>query len=238
MMRDGRLQRSALDGQASGDGYLDDYAFFIAGLLDLYEATFDPRWLQSAIRLEQVVDAHFFDAAQGGYYLTADDAETLLARAKPDYDGAEPAGNSVMLLDLLRLSELTGDDRYRTRAAATLRAFQPRLADDPDALPAMLAALDFWLDRPKAIVIATPHGPADAAPFLARLQTAYLPNRVVTVVDESDHPSLAPLTALIAEKTTRNGKPTAYVCEQRVCDLPTSDPEVFARQLTKVAPLQ
>src|ERR1700690_3745487 len=98
LVADGRLRRSALDGQASGDGYLDDYACVIAGLLDLYEATFQPRWLRAALGLEAVVDAHFRDAANGGYFLTADDAEVLLAREKPAYDGPEPAGNSVMLL--------------------------------------------------------------------------------------------------------------------------------------------
>jgi len=233
----GRLQHSALDGQAGGDGYLDDYAFVIAGLLDLYEATFDPRWLRSAIALEPVVDRHYRDSAQGGYFLTSDDAEALLARAKPDYDGAEPTGNAVMLLDLLRLYELTGDDRYRVRAEATLRAFQPRFASDPLALPRMLSGVDFWLDRPKQIVIVTAGSAAEAEPFLARLRETFLPNRVVVVVSEADKSALAATVPLVADKVARDGKPTAYVCAQRVCDLPTSDPTVFAQQIARVDPL-
>ncbi len=233
----GRLRRSALDGQVSGDAYLDDYAFFIGGLLDLYEATFDPRWLRAAIGLEQVVDAHFRDPAQGGYFLTADDAEVLLAREKPDYDGAEPSGTSGMLIDLLRLAELTGDDRYRARAEAALRAAAPALAPDPIAMPRLLSGVDFWLDRPKEIVIVTPHGAAQAAPFLARMRSMFLPNRVVAVVSEGDKQALAALVPLVADKVARSGQPTAYVCEQRVCGLPTSDPEVFAQQLAKVEPL-
>ena len=237
MMQGDRLQRSALEGEAGGEAYLDDYAAMIGGLLDLYEATFDPRWLRAAIALERVVDAHFRDQTDGGYFLSADDAEALLVRTKPDYDGAEPSANSLMLLDLLRLHELTGDDRYRSRAADLLRAFTTKLGGSPDDLPAMLGGLDFWLDRPKEIVIAAPGGPADAAPFLDRLRAVYLPNRVVTVVNDGNRAQLAPLAPIVADKTAHSGKPTAYVCEQRVCALPTADPELFARQIAKVAPL-
>jgi uncharacterized protein YyaL (SSP411 family) len=237
MTFNGRLARSALDGQATGAGYLDDYAFFIAGLLDLYDATHEPHWLRSAIALEGMVDAHFRDTAQGGYFLTADDGETLLARAKPDYDGAEPAGNSVMLLDLLRLYELSGDDRYRSRADDGLRAFAPRLAADPDALPALLCALDFRLDRPKQIVLTTPNGTPPLEPFLTRLRATYLPNHVVAVVDDPGRTELGQLVPLVTDKIARGGRPTAYVCEGRVCDLPTSDPDVFARQIARVEPL-
>jgi uncharacterized protein YyaL (SSP411 family) len=236
MTTDGRLARSALDGRVNGVGYLDDYAFFIGGLLDLYGATHDPRWLRSAIELERAVDAHFRDATRGGYFLTADDGEGLLARAKPDYDGAEPTGNSVMLLDLLRLYELTGDDRYRSRADDGLRAFQPQLTSAPDALPALLGALDFRLDRPKQIVIVTARG-GDAEPFFARMRATYLPNHVVAVVDEADRTGVSQLVPLVADKVARGGRATAYVCEGRVCALPTSDPEVFAQQITRVEPL-
>jgi uncharacterized protein YyaL (SSP411 family) len=238
MVIDGRLRRSALDGQVSGgDAYLDDYACVIAGLLDLYEASFEPRWLHAAIALETVVDAHFRDAANGGYFLTADDAEALLAREKPAYDGAEPAGNSMMLLDLLRLAELTGDDRYRARAESTLRAFAPTLAKEPTAMPHLLNGLDFRLDRAKEIVIVTPHDRSEAQPLLARLGEQFVPNRVVAVVAAPERDALAALVPLVADKVAANGKPTAYVCEQRVCALPTSDPDIFAQQLAAVAPL-
>jgi uncharacterized protein YyaL (SSP411 family) len=237
MLVDGRLQRSALGGQPSGAGYLDDYACMIAALLDLYEATLDPRWLRQALALERVVDAHFRDADGGGYYLTADDGEPLLAREKPAYDGPEPAGNSVMLLDLLRLGELTGDDRFRVRAEATLRAFAPTLADDPTAMPHLLSGLDFQLDRPKEIVILTPHDRSEAAPFLSQLSEHYVPNRVVAVATEGERDRLAELVPLVTDKVAAGGRPTAYVCERRVCSLPTSDPEVFATQIERVAPL-
>jgi hypothetical protein len=142
-----------------------------------------------------------------------------------------------MLLDLLRLAELNGDDRYRARAAAALRAFAPALADDPTAMPRLLSGLDFWLDRPKEIVVVTLHDAAEARPFLTRLGGTFLPNRVVAVVAEPDRDALAILVPLVADKVAAGGKPTAYVCEQRVCGLPTSDPDVFAGQIGRTEPL-
>ena len=237
MIAGGRLQRSALDGAASGEAYLDDYAAFIAALLDLYEATYDPRWLRAALALERVVDEHFRDAEAGGYFLTADDAEVLLAREKPAYDGAEPSGTSTMLLALQRLAELTGDDHYRARAEATLRAAAAALEEDPLAMPRLLSGLDFWLDRAKQIVVVTPHDAGEAEPFLARLRGEFLPNRALVVVSEPDKAALAELVPLVKDKVARGGRATAYVCERRVCDLPTSDPDVFARQIAAVTPL-
>jgi uncharacterized protein YyaL (SSP411 family) len=236
MTTGGRLRRSALDGAVTGDAYLDDYAFFIAALLDLYEATFDPRWLRGALALERQVDSHF-RAPDGGYFLTADGAEALLAREKPSYDGAEPSGNSVMLFDLLRLAELTGDDHYRARADATLRAFAATLTEQPTSAPRMLAGLDFRFDRAKQIVIVTPRDSAEAAPFLAELDRRFIPNRVLVVVPEHARAELAELVPLVADKLARGGKPTAYVCERNVCALPTADPAVFARQISSVTAL-
>jgi uncharacterized protein YyaL (SSP411 family) len=137
-----------------------------------------------------------------------------------------------MLLDLLRLAELTGADRYRARADATLHAFAPALADAPDSAPRMLSGLDFRLDRPKQIVIVTPHDLSGAAPFLAELRTRFVPNRVVVALAESDRAGLADLVPLVADKRARGGTTTAYVCERNVCKLPTSDPAVFAQQIT------
>ena len=233
-----RLRRSSLDAQVTGEGYLDDYAFLIAGLLDLYEATFDPRWLRAAIALQEVVDTHFWDTTGGGYFLTADDAEELLACEKPSYDGAEPSGNSVALMNLLRLYEFTADDRYYGRAEGTLRAFEPTITQYPVSVPRILSAVDFWFDRPKQIVIVTSDDVTEAEPFLAQLRATFLPNRMVTVVSEaSGQEELAKLVPVVAGKTARHGKPTAYVCERQVCELPTTKPGVFAQQIGRVEPL-
>jgi uncharacterized protein YyaL (SSP411 family) len=235
MQKDGRLLRSYRDGRPGPEGYLDDYAFLIAGLIDLYEATGDLRWLRHAIALDAVLEKNYEDKERGGFFMTGHDQEALLAREKPAFDGAEPSGNSVQTLNLLRLHELTTEDRYRQRAERTLRAFGERLSRAPEAHSEMLRALDFRLDTPKEIVIVTPSHRREAEPFLARLRKTFLPNRVLTIVTEGDDlATAAKLVPLVEGKVAGGGKTTAYVCEERLCRLPTSDPEVFAQQIRQV----
>jgi hypothetical protein len=235
MRKGGRLLRSYTDGQARHNGYLDDYAFLIAGLLDLYEATGTMRWLQEAVALDKVLENHYEDKQAGGFFMTSDDHEVLLAREKPSYDGAEPSGNSVQALNLLRLYEFTTEDRYRVRAEKTLQAFGEILKRAPVAVSELLLAVDYHLDTPKEIVIVTPQSRADAAPFLARLGMTFLPNRILTVVTEGeDLAAHATLVPLVENKVAQGGKTTAYVCERKVCALPTTDPVIFAKQISFV----
>ncbi len=235
MRKGGRLLRSYKNGQARHNAYLDDYAFVIAGLLDLYEATSNTRWLKEAIALDTILEKFYEDDKSGGYFMVSDDHEKLLAREKPAIDGAEPSGNSIAAMNLLRLLEFTTDDRYRVRAERTFRAFGKSLSKSPAALAEMLLALDFYLDSPLEIVIVTPTSRQEAEPLLAELRAAFVPNRVLAVVVEGDDlKSQAKLIPLVEGKITQGKKPMAYVCEAGVCELPTSDPRVFARQIRKV----
>jgi uncharacterized protein len=237
--KNGRLQRSFKDGNAHHDGYLDDYAFLTAGLLDLYETTSDPRWLEEAIALDRVLETHYEDKQAGGFFLTSDHHEALLAREKPSYDGAEPSGNSVEALNLLRLYEFTTQDHYRVRAERTLRAFGQVLKRSPTAMSEMLLAVDYWLDTPKEIVIVAPKSRADAEPFLAQLRRVFVPNRVLVVVTSGqDLTAQAKLVPLVEGKLAQSGRATAYVCERWVCRLPTTDPQVFDRQVRRSKPLE
>jgi hypothetical protein len=234
----GRLLRSHMDDRARHNGYLDDHAFFIQGLLDLYEATFELAPLREAILLQAHLDAHYLDRESGGYFMTSGDHEKLFARDKPAYDGAEPSGNSVALLNLLRLEELTGRDDYRRRAEKGLGAFSAALVQGGSGLPKMLAALDFYLDVPREVLIVAPAQAADAAPLLSRLRRTFLPNRILAVTSEG--PALtaaASVLPVLEGKRALGGRPTAFVCEKGRCELPTSDPEIFARQLAKTRPL-
>ena len=233
-----RLSRSFKDGRAHHDGYLDDYAFLTAGLLDLFEATGNLRWLREAISLDRVVEAHYEDRSNGGFFLTADDHERLIARERPSYDGAEPAGNSVEMLNLLRLSELTTNEAYRKRAEHAFMPLGGALRNSPAAVSEALLALDFLLDSAKEIIIVTNHSRAEAEPLLARLRTTYLPNRVLLVTAEG-HPSgeLARLVPLVQGKVAGKDSAMAYVCKRGVCDLPTADPVVFEKQIRQVDPL-
>jgi uncharacterized protein len=232
LQKDGRLLRAAKDGQAKTAGYLDDYAFMIGALLDLHEATGGLRWLEEAIRLDQVLAHHYEDASGGGFFLTGDDQEKLLARDKPSYDGAEPSGNSIALSNLLRLHELTTTESYRERAERAVKSFGSTLATTPTSMSEALLALDFIADVPKEIVIVTPSARTEAEPFLAKLREVFLPNAVLVVVPEGEPlRTLEKVIPLVSSKIAKGGKATAYVCEKRTCALPTADPEVFARLL-------
>ncbi len=236
---DGRLTRSFIDGQVREAAVLDDYAMMISGLLDLHEASGEPRWLREIIALDAVLERDFEDRERGGFFQTSHDHERLIAREKPGYDGAEPSGNSVHALNLLRLAELTGEDAYRARADATLAAFGGTLAQAPAALSEALLALDFRFDTPKEIFIVTASSRSEAEPFLERLRLLFVPNRVLGVATQgADLDVQAELIPLLDGKIAREGSATAYVCERGVCKLPTLDPAVFARQVAVVDSLK
>jgi uncharacterized protein YyaL (SSP411 family) len=239
-MRDeGRLRRAHQGSRASGPAFLEDYAFMIAALLDLYEASPDPRWLREALSLQTILDTHYADNEGGGYFKTGDDHEKLLAREKPNRDGAEPSGNSIAALNLLRLTEFTGDDAHRARAMLLFSAMEARFSAQPSAFGELLLALDYHWDATKEVVIVAPES-RDAVPeMLAPLRSVFAPNRIVAVVTQgADLDAHAELVPLIEGKRAIAGKVTAYVCENRVCAYPTSDPKTFERQLNEVRPAE
>ncbi len=228
--KDGLLLRSFKDGRARHTGYLDDYAFLIAGLLDLYEATSGIEWLRAAIELQAVLDSKYLDERTGGYFLTSEDHEQLLARQRPSRDRAVPSGNSVAAMNLLRLYELTTEERYSAGAEKIFSTFSRSIGGAPQ----MLVALDFHMGAAKEIIIVTPKTRDQAEPFLSELRRTYLPNRVLVVASEGrDLEALAELIPLVEGKVARRGQTTAYVCEQGLCRLPTTEVEVFARQLAR-----
>lgn len=232
LYRDHRLLHVYKDGQAKLDAFLDDYAFFTASLLDLFEATGDAKWFEAAKALDEHLEKNFEDKTAGGFFMTSGDHESLLAREKPGYDGAEPTGNSVALMNILRLHELTTDDHYRQRAERALKFFSPTLTQAPAALSEMLLALDFHLDKPKAVVIINPKSKGEADSFLKQLREYYLPNRVLVVTEQNKVRSLEKAIPLLQGKVAMNGKTTAYVCENGICQYPTGDPKVFRDQIT------
>jgi uncharacterized protein YyaL (SSP411 family) len=229
-----RLHRSYMETRWQAAAYLDDYAFFIQSLLDLYESSHELEWLERALELNEILDASYADREHGAYFLTSQDQEALLAREKPAYDGAEPSGNSVQALNLLRLNELTTEPRYEREARAALQAFAPVLRSTPRALSELLLALDFQLDAPKEVMIVAPRELAEAQPLLTRYRQHFLPNHVLGVVSAGEmQMQQSARVPLLAGKVARHAA-TAYVCERRVCQLPTTDPDVFERQLSSV----
>ncbi len=234
----GQLKRSYRGGAGRQDAFLDDYAFLARGLLDLFEATQETRWLREAIALQGTLDEHFRDAATGGYFLTPAGAKGLLAREQPAYDGAEPTGNSVAAMNLLRIAELTGDRRHRARAGEVLGAFAGQMERAGAGMTAMLAALDQWHDRPREIVLVRPAAGDDGAPLLDVFRRSFAPDAFLALARQGPElDALAQTVPSVQGKLAMGGKTTAYVCREGLCELPTSDPKLFAAQLAKREPL-
>ncbi len=233
--RGGELSRVADSPAGRTPAMLEDAAFLIAALLDLFEIEGDPVWLQTALDVQGWQDARFADEIGGAYYGTASGAERLLAREKPARDGAIPSGNSVAAMNLLRLHALTTEPRWLERAGFLFASFAADLERDPIALPELLLALDFHLEPTREIAIVLPSTETSAIPLLAPLRRHFLPNRVLTVAHEgAELEARAAHVPWLARKRALRGRATAYVCIDQVCDAPTDRVEELARQLTQV----
>jgi len=226
----GQLTRRYRAGQADIDGVLEDYAFLIQGVLDLYEATFEPRWIAWAIRLQGQQDRLFLDASGGGYFSTAADAPDLVARFKDDYDGPEPSANSVSSMNLLRLWQLTDRKAWRARADGLFAALAGRPA--LTGLPQLAVALDFSLSKPRQIVIAGKPGAPDTLALLRLVHARFLPGKILLLVDGGPwQTQLAGWLPTLEGMRPLAGRAAIYVCENYVCRLPTADLAVAAQLL-------
>jgi uncharacterized protein YyaL (SSP411 family) len=220
LRRDGRLLRTYRAGDARLTAYLEDYAFFIEGLINLYEATHDPRWLTEAAALSDTLVKHYWDGERGGFFFTADDAETLLTRSKSPRDGAIPAGNSVAAMNLLRLAVLLDRPDDRERAEAIFRTFGALMQSSPWSFERMLCAVDFYHDKVTEVVIIGDPSAADTKSLIRTVHSGYRPNKAVIASRPGD--ASVPLAK---GRTLVDGKPAAYVCFNRVCQRPVTGGE-------------
>ena len=219
----GRLLARWRDGEAAHLAYLDDHAFLAWGMLELYEATFQVRHLERAIDLVRAMDHLFWDRRGGGYYFAGEDGETLLARAKEIYDGAQPSGNSVAALVLLRLGRMTGNGAYEERAEALFRAFGGSLARLPAAHTQLLIALEFALGPTREIVISGAAAAEDTRGLVSAVRSRYLPRAVTLLRDDADAAPLARVAPFTAAQESVGGRATAYVCENFACSAPVTE---------------
>jgi uncharacterized protein YyaL (SSP411 family) len=221
---DGRLLHSFRGESAGIGGFLDDYAFMIWGLLELYEATFEAAHLSDAVGLAGAMMDDFWDARGGGFFLSGDGSEELILRPKEVYDGAVPSGNSVAALVLLRLARATGNSDLERKAAETMRAFSAEISRAPWAYTQMLVAVDFALGPSYEVVIA---GDAEDAPkgeMAAALRRAFVPNKVILFRPAgAGAAEIAELSAFVEGQAPIDGETTAYVCVDYACNRPTSD---------------
>jgi uncharacterized protein len=230
MVREGRLRRSWKDGQARITGYLEDYSMVGAGLLALYEATFDRRWLDESRRLADEALGLFWSADREAFFDTGHDQEALVVRPRNLFDNAVPSGTSVAIDWLLRLAVILGEERHETIALAALRPMADLMQRYPSGFGRYLSALDFHLGPVAEVALVWRPGEERAvAPLLDTVFGRYQPNRVVVGAAEGD-PAGAGLP-LLAGRGSVGGRPTAYVCQHYVCQLPVTEPDALARQL-------
>ena len=220
----GRLLKRYRTGKAGLSAHLNDYAFMVWGLLELYQATFEIKYLKDAIDINQQMLSHFWDEANGGLYLTADDSEKLLVRSKVIYDGAIPSGNSVAVFNLLRLGHLTGRSDNLTKAEGIIKVFSAEIAKHPAGYSQLMAALEFALNPNYEVVIVGQPQRKDTMSMLAALRKPFLPQKVV-FFRPADHEAAAEVTGIAPftlPMAAKNGQATAYVCQEFACKLPTT----------------
>ena len=228
----GVLHRSHKDGGARQVAFLDDWAFVTQGLLDLFEATFEPRWLEAALRLGAETDERFADRAHGGWFMTGAEHEALLAREKPAFDGAEPSGTSIATLNALRLEAMTMDARWRESSSRAFGCHAEAVAARPLALTELLLALDFATSRLVEVVLVWPDG-SDAAALRRVLADTFVPAHAFLGAPASRIEALGRLAPVAAGKTPIHGRPTAYVCERGACQAPIVEPEALRAAVTR-----
>ena len=226
------LFRSFRDGRGSVEGFADDYAFVIQGLLDLYEASFDVEWLKFAIELQETQDRLFFDEKAGGYFSTSGKDASVVLRMKDDNDSAEPAASSIAALNLLRLAQFRNDKQFEDRARKTIDAFAPTAAHFASAMPQMLVAVDFGLSKPRQIVITGKIDKDDAKTLLEEVHRHFIPNKILILADGGDGQKFfSEKNEAIGAMSPINGKPAAYVCENFTCKAPVTDSKALRELL-------
>ncbi len=231
---DGRIFHRFRDGEASIEANLDDYVFLIWGLIELYEATFTDKYLSEAVKLNDIVLRYFWDKVNGGFFFTPDDGEKLILRKKEVYDGAIPSGNSVALLNLLRLSRLTDQPELEERASELVKVFSGEIQQLPSAYTQFLCSFDFAMGPSYELVIAGKLSGKDVQSMLKAVQTRFFPNLVILLHQHEDRrPRIKKVAEFINSHDIQNGSATAYLCQGFSCKMPTKDPQELLNMLSE-----
>ncbi|MHC4678247.1 MAG: thioredoxin domain-containing protein, partial [Planctomycetota bacterium] len=230
--KDGRLKRYYRDGRVVGEAFLDDYAFMVIGLMDLYETTFEAKWLSEAGKLSQEMIELFADTEQGGFFLAGKDGEKLIARTKPGSDGAIPSGNSAAAFALLKLGRLMMNQEFTDHGVNVLETFSQQLEQSPAHSSLMLEALSLWLGPAREIVVAGSADAQDTRQMLEVVRGRFMPDAVVLFHDQGNAGSaLETIVPFVKNQVAIGGKATAYVCENYACKKPVHDIRQFERLL-------
>ena len=229
---DGGLLHRYRDGEAAIPAYLDDYAFLIYATLELYETTFEAGYLKQALVLNRQLLEHFRDDQNGGFYFTAADSEEILVRQKEIYDGAIPSGNSIAMLNLLRLGRITADSSLEEQAARTSRAFFGNIRQSPSAYTQLMVAVDYALGPSYELVVVGNSRANDTKEMLQAIHRRFMPNKVVIFIPtETSSPEIRRIVPFTREQVSLDGKATAYVCVNYNCRLPTTNIDTLISEL-------
>ena len=233
MMQDGRLLRSYRAGQSRVPAYLDDYAFMVTALVDLYEATFNIHWLRAADGLARTMIDAFWDPDDGGFYFTSDEHKNLILRTKPTFDASIPSGNAMAAMGLLKLAMLTDNSDYRARAQLVLEMNTSLMNESPQGFLKMVCAAAFMLHPTKEIAIAGALYSDTVQKFLRTLHGHFIPYKVIALIDPDapDAQDLSDTIPLLHARTPIEGQPAVYVCQNYTCDIPATTPEGFLESL-------
>ena len=227
----GELWHRWREGHVAVQGQLEDYAFMIFGLLELYETTLETRYLETALNHNDILTASFRDKKKGGYYMTADTAEELIVRPKELYDGAIPSGNSVQMLNLLKLARLTGRPELEELAADTGKAFSGMINQSPSNFSQALIALQFAAGETVEIVVVGDKEEPETKAMLECIHSVYQPGKVVLLKDSGNAERLAEFAPFTKEQCRVGGKPTVYICRNFGCEQPINTIEALRERL-------
>ena len=227
------LFRNYRESRSDVEGFADDYAFVIQGLLDLYEVSLEVEWLKFAIELQRMQDDLFYDEKNGGYFSTSGKDKSVVLRMKDDNDSAEPAASSIAALNLLRLAQFRDDKKLDERARKTIGAFAPTLSHFASAMPQMLVAVDYSLSKPRQIVVAGKIDDNETKALLAEVHRHFLPRKILILADGSEGQKFfSEKNEAISAMSPVDGKPAAYVCENFTCKAPVTDRKALGNLLS------
>jgi len=221
--KDGQLFHHYRDGQAGLPGTLDDYAFIIYGLIELYENTFETDYLKKAMNLNEYLVTHFEDQVNGGFFFSADGPSDLLMRQKEIYDGAVPSGNSIAMFNLLRLARITGNAKLELQAAGISRAFYKSVSKAPSSYAQLICAVDFALGPSYEVLVTGDANEDETLKFLNTLKRVFIPNKVMLLVPGHDGDEIKQLAPFTKNYPADKNKAKIYICINHECKLPASD---------------
>ncbi len=225
VQKNGHLLRTHRAGKSHLNACLEDYSYFIAGLIELYQASFDAYWLREANRINQIMISQFWDSQNGGFFFTGKDHPELIVRSKSAYDGATPSGASMAVHVLLRLAILLNQPDLREKAKITFSLYDHTMKTAPSGSAQMLCGVDFLIDAPKEIAIVGNPLSEQTQEILRNIHRRFVPNKVIALLNPNteEKQEIEELIPLLAGKASIDGKTTIYVCQNYACQLPTTD---------------